>query len=221
MAKYACLWSGGKDSCYAGYCAMRAGFDVSCLVNFVGEDGRSRSHGLPAALLARQAEAIEMPIVQPVVDRGGYERAFKATFEGLRSSRGVTGVVAGDMELQEHRDWLEKVCAEAGMELLLPLWRWPPWAVLDGFIGAGFKAVIVATKADVLGEKWLGREVVGDLLGEFGVLQESTGFNPCGESGEYHTFVVDGPLFKMPVAIGKTARVLRDGRWFLEVLGPE
>jgi len=218
MTKYACLWSGGKDSCYAGYCAMRAGLEISCLVNFASGDGWSRSHGLPAALLAYQAELIGLPIVQPVTDRGSYEKTFKATFEGLKASHGITGVVAGDLELREHRDWLERVCAEAGMELLLPLWQWPPWAILNGFTGAGFRTIIVATKADILGKEWLGRELTRDVLDEFRELQESTGFHPCGESGEYHTFVTDGPLFRRPVTIGKTAQVLRDGRWFLEVL---
>jgi len=218
MTKYACLWSGGKDSCFAGYCAMRVGLEVSCLVNFAGEDGWSRSHGLPAGLLAYQVGLIGLPIVQPVTNRGGYEKTFKATFGGLKASYGISGVVAGDLELWEHREWLERVCAEVGMDLLLPLWQWPPWAILDGFAGAGFRTIIVAVKADILGKEWLGRELTRDVLDEFRELQRSNGFHPCGESGEYHTLVIDGPLFRRPVTIGKTAPILRDGRWFLEIL---
>lgn len=218
MSKYACLWSGGKDSCYACYQALQSGVVVATLLNFVGEDRLSRSHGLPAALVACQAELVGLPVEQPVVGRGGYETVFKDTVRRLKVSHGITGLVAGDLELQEHRDWLERVCYEAGVELLLPLWRKDPRIFLEDFIAAGFKAVIVSVRADLPGAKWLGEELTGSMLDEFRMLQERTGFHPCGESGEYHTFVIDGPLFRRAVTIGKTARILRDGYWFLDIL---
>ena len=86
------------------------------------------------------------------------------------------------------------------------------------FIDLGFEAVVVATRADLLGEEWLGRKVDMDFIRHLERLRETKNITPCGEAGEYHTFVTDGPLFRQRIEILESKKVLRDEHWFLEIL---
>jgi len=213
VTEYATSWSGGKDSCLACWKAISQGLKVSHLLNFINEDGtRTRSHGLDAQLIALQAQAMRLPIVQQPVTWETYEAGFKAALTELKS-KGITGLVTGDIYLQEHRDWIERVCGDAGVTAVLPLWQMNPARLLSDFVDAGFKAVLVSLKADILDEKWLGRPLDSRLAAE---LQELT-IDPCGEAGEFHTFVYDGPTFHQPIKIISSNAVLRDDRWFWDI----
>ncbi|MFC1479376.1 diphthine--ammonia ligase [Planctomycetota bacterium] len=209
-------WSGGKDSCLACYKAMSDGLDVSWLFNAVTEDGqRSRSHGLSAALLAAQAEAAGIPLVQVSISRGSYEAVFKETINDLKQD-GAEGMVFGDINLQEHKDWVERVCREIGIEPFEPLWEIQPDEVVNEFISLGFETVIVSCKADALDKKYLGRYMDKELVKEL----KGIGVCPCGENGEFHTFVVNGPIFKKKLEIVKSRQVFRkeySDHWFLEI----
>ncbi len=206
-------WSGGKDSCLACYRAKLNGLDISCLVNFINETGeRSRSHGIRAELLRAQAGAIGIPIVQRRTTWETYELEFKKIISELKQS-GTEGGVFGDIDLQEHRDWIERVCAEVGIKPILPLWGIRRDKLLEDFINAGFKAVVVTTKADLLGEEWLERTVDKTLIKDLG----HQSIDLAGEAGEYHTFVVDGPLFKKRIKILKSNKILRENYWFLDI----
>ena len=122
MAEYVVSWSGGKDSCFALWKAISQGVYVSHLLNFINEDSeKALSHGLAPELVALQAQAMELPMLQTRVTWETYEAGFKAAVEELKL-RGITGLVAGDIHLQEHRDWIERVCGEVGVEAVLPLW---------------------------------------------------------------------------------------------------
>jgi uncharacterized protein (TIGR00290 family) len=130
---------------------------------------------------------------------------------------GVTGLVSGDLDFGPHREWIERACGFAGIEPWLPLWGVKPVDLLDGFVGAGFRAVVVAVKSEVMGEKWLGRTLDRSALSELQELATRHGIHLCGENGEYHTFVIAGPLFQRPLTIIPRGKLHRDGRWFLEV----
>ena len=82
----------------------------------------------------------------------------------------------------------------------------------------GFEAVVVATKADILGEEWLGRRIDLDFINQLAEFQETNSVTPCGEAGEYHTLVIDGPIFQNRLEIRETRKVLRDKHWFLEIV---
>lgn len=209
-------WSGGKDSALAAYRACRQGHQLACLLNCIAEDGsRTRSHGLPAGLIGLQAQAMGLPLVQVQTSWEEYEAKFKEALCALRDE-GVAGGVFGDMDIQEHRQWVERVCAEVGMQPFLPLWGDDPWGLLNEFWGAGFQAIVVATR---LGPALIGRRLDAALVAEM-VLQ---GAHPCGEEGEYHTLVTDGPLFRSPLRVefpqGQPVSYERDGVWFLNVRG--
>jgi diphthine-ammonia ligase len=207
-------WSGGKDSALAAYRARQQGHRLVYLLNTVAEDGsRVRSHGFPSEVVALQARAMGLPLIQVHTSWEEYEANFKDAMWTLRAA-GVEGGVFGDMDLEEHRAWVERVCTEVGLVPLLPLWKADPWALLEEFWEAGFRAVVVATRLD---PAFLGRPLDRELVTEMAAL----GAHPCGENGEYHTLVTDGPLFRCPLRAESPsdppAVQEHDGVWFLNL----
>ncbi len=212
-------WSGGKDSCFACYKALAEGYEVSYLVNFISREFRRVSfHGTRAHLISRQAQAIGIPLVQYTVppDMSLYEQTFKKAVSALKRN-GIEGMVFGDIYLQEHKDWIERVCGELGITPLLPLWGMASERVLSDFIKAGFEAVIISAKSDIFDEKWLGQRIDHTSLLGLKKLAEEKGLDVCGEQGEYHTLVVDGPLFRKRLQVTYGDRVQRNGYWFLDI----
>ena len=213
MTVYAASWSGGKDSCLAYWKAVSQDLKVDYLLNFISTDSeRAMSHGLADKLISLQAKAIGLPIIQPRVTWKTYEAGFKNALESLKL-KGIKGLVTGDIYLQEHKDWIERCCGEEGFSSSLPLWEMDGVQLLNDFIDAGFKAIVVSVKAKLLGQEWLGRQVDKKLVHEL----RQCGIDICGEAGEFHTFVYDGPVFKKPVRIGRTAVITRDDHLTLDI----
>jgi len=180
----------------------------------VTEDGqRSRSHGLAAKWLQMQAQAIGIPLIQRRTTSTDYEAEFKSTLLALKQE-GITAGVFGDIDFNAHREWIDRVCSETGITPFLPLWEESQNKLLREFIDLGFEAVVVATRADLLGEEWLGRKLDSDFLADLAKLENIT---LCGEAGEYHTLVIDGPLFQKRIEIIEASKILRDGHWFLDI----
>lgn len=208
-----CSWSGGKDSCLALYRATREGGRPRFLVNMLEDDGRSsRGHGLPVEVLGQQALSIGVPLVARATSWEGYESAFLSVLEEHKGE-GVEAGVFGDIELEEHREWLSRVCSIAGVEPHFPLWGMRRNDLLEELFDTGFIATIVAVKEGVLDNRFLGRTLDGALLREF----EELGIDACGEEGEYHTVVTDGPIFSTPLLLKTCDRILRDRQWRLNV----
>ena len=211
-------WSGGKDSCFACYRAVASGLRVGYLANMITEDARrSWTHGQSAELLQVQAQAVGIPLVQRRTTMADYEAEFKNMVLALKRE-GVVGGVFGDIDLEEHRQWIERVCHEVDITPHLPLWGQSQSKIMRDFIDLGFEAVVVAAKADLFGEEWLGRKVDLDFIKHLGELRETKGITLCGEAGEYHTFVTDGPLFSQRIEILEANKVLREGHRFLEIV---
>ena len=207
-------WSGGKDSCFATYLAMQQGFRVTHLANTISYDyQRVRFHGLPASLISQQAEAIGIPLLQAKTTPDNYAVEFA---DNLRKgiSENTTGVVFGDIHLGDCLAWAQQICSELGMEAIEPLWHRRQEEILQAFIKAGFEAVIVSTQSGLLGEEWVGRRIDMAFLEDIKRLPH---IDPCGENGEYHSFVVAGPIFKQRIEIIKSRPVLRGGYWFLDI----
>lgn len=210
-------WSGGKDSCMACYKAIKEGYDVKYLMNFVSaEYGRCAFHGTKADLIKLQAERIGIELIQPVVtsDAKEYEKRFKNALTGVRDH--IPVAVFGDIYLDEHKEWVERVCGDVGVKAIEPLWNMPTMNMLEEFLGLGFKAVVVSCQADKFGKDLLGRVIDRSFVKEL----HSMGICPCGENGEFHTLVVDGPLFKQKINILESEPVLKEGfwkHWFLDI----
>jgi diphthine-ammonia ligase len=212
-------WSGGKDGCLAVYRAKRGGRDIRYLLNMVTEDGqRSCSHGISAAVIKRQAEALGTPIAQHPTTNETYEAVFVRTLQEFKRED-IGGGVFGDIDFNPHREWIERVCRQAGIVPYLPLWLEDQSKLMEEFIDAGFQALVVAVKADLFGKEVLGRTIDREFLSYLAGLKKD--ITPCGEAGEYHTLVVDGPLFKKRLDITKSEKVSRGDHHFLEILQVE
>ena len=211
-------WSGGKDSCLACYKAVQQGYKIKTLLTFVSrESKRACFHGIEGALMKLQAERIGIPIVQYETspDMEKYESEFKAAVNALRGTD-VDTMVFGDIYLLEHESWIERVCADLKIKPLEPLWNVPAEELISEFIDLGFKTVIVSCKADIMGKEFIGRVIDKPLVKEL----MARGVCPCGEHGEFHTLVIDGPMFTQPIKIMESAPLLKEGfwkHWFLDI----
>lgn len=207
-------WSGGKDSCLACYKAKLEGYEVSYLVNFISKEfKRVCFHGIEDRLLKLQAQVIGIPIAQKETTPDGYEREFKEVVRSLLPD-GIEGMVFGDIYLQEHKDWVERVCGVLGIKAIEPLWGQKPEDILLDFIGYGFKALVVGANGSLMDKEWIGRQIDKKFLKD---LKEKGDVDLCGENGEFHTFVTDGPLFRKRIKILKGQTISRDSYWFLDI----
>ena len=217
--KVICAWSGGKDSSLACYKAMQQGHEVGYLANFLQEDGtRTLSHLLDTNIILLQAHLAGIPLLQRKISMGSYEAEYTSLVEEAKCS-GVKGAVFGDIDLLAHRTWLERVCQIAGVEPMFPLWKMDRRAIMGEFLGAGFEAVVVATKGRIMGPEWLGRNVNEQFIKDLTELRKTVEVDLCGEGGEYHTLVTAGPLFKQRIKVTLAQPVLRDEYWYADILG--
>ncbi len=203
---FVCSWSGGKDSALAFHRAVKAGLRPVGLLTMFKEDGeRSRSHGLRPEVLTAQAAALGLPLIEGHATWDGYEATFIEKLEEAKAL-GAEAIVFGDIDLQPHRDWEEKVCETADLTPLLPLWLEPRRKLVDELFREGFKARIVALREGRLPVDFLGRMLDPALVD----LIEAHGCDACGEEGEYHSVVVDGPGFATALSLeaGEVTRVL-------------
>ena len=210
-------WSGGKDCCLALYRAMKNGLEVRYLANTITEDGqRSCSHGISSAVIKAQSQALGIPIVQRRTTNDNYESVFVDMLRGLKRD-GIEGCVFGDIDYDPHREWDEKVCRQAGIKPYLPLWQEDQKALMQEFIDAGFESIIITVKGEFFGEEMLGKKVDKDFVAHLEELDKTSDITPAGEAGEYHTLVIDGPIFKKRIEILESDTIERKGYWFLQV----
>ncbi len=208
-------WSGGKESVLACFRAIKNyNYKVKFFLNMVTQDGKfSHSHGVSSDLLKIQAQAIGISLIQRKTTWESYEQEFKKAIYYFKE-KGIQAGVFGDIDLQEHRDWIEKVCKDTGIEAILPLWNKKREDILKEFIQTGFKAIVCSVNSLFLSENYLGRVIDERFIEE---LKTQKNIDLCGERGEYHTFVYDGPIFKNPVRFKIGEKNKRDKNWFLEL----
>lgn len=214
--QFFCSWSGGKDSCLSLYRAVKEGGRPSVLLTMMIESGeRSRSHGLRQEVIRAQADALSIPLVVRSASWSTYEDAFRLA-AGEFAAKGIAAAVFGDIDLHEHRDWCVRVCREAGVEAYHPLWGMDRLDVVREFLDLGFEAYIVAMK-DGLGGDSRALDLLGRPFDKASVeLLTELGVDACGETGEFHTVVTGGPMFKRPIGLRFGRPLLRDGYWFVD-----
>lgn len=194
--------------------AIRQGLDVACVFNiYEGSSGRVRFHGIPAPVIAAQAEAIGIPLIQDFTHPADYETVFIRTLERLRDE-GIDGIIFGNIHLDDIRAWYEERVTGMGLQHIEPLWGEPGIGLAGEVIDRGYAPVIVSIDLARAPESWLGRIFDRDLLREIEAHPE---IDPAGERGEYHTFVADGPLFHRPLDITLSERVEMEGHGLVEV----
>lgn len=206
-----CSWSGGKDSCYA---LMQMQQQPIALLNALNENGEiSRSHGLSKAILQAQADALGTSIHYISATWSDYTNKFITTLKTLANQYQLTDAVFGDIDIESHREWEENVCKAANINCNLPLWKQDRRKLVTEMIDAGIIAMIVSCNAD-LGSDFLGKIINHETL----ELLDKKGVDVCGENGEFHTVVLDCPLFKKPVNVVQGPKLVNEtGYHFLEL----
>jgi uncharacterized protein (TIGR00290 family) len=129
-------------------------------------------------------------------------------------TQNVGGGIFGDIDLEPHREWVERVCKICGIEARLPLWEMERTDIIHRFVESGFRAIICAVLLDKMDASWLGRELDTCFIE---ALKQRPDIDLCGENGEYHTFVYDGPLFVRPVEFVKGPVIKRKNHAFLDL----
>jgi uncharacterized protein (TIGR00290 family) len=190
------MWSGGKDSALALDRAGRRGLEVTRLLSFYdATTGRVRFHATRVAMLEAQAAAAGIGLRAIPTTWDEMEANLQRELASLRDE-GFAGVVFGDIHLADVRAWYEDRVTAAGLEHVEPIWGEPPQLLLDEFTASGGRAVITCVELAKLDEAWLGRIIDDRFASDI----QTTGADPCGENGEYHSFAFAGPVFKQPLA---------------------
>ncbi|UII57682.1 diphthine--ammonia ligase [Cytobacillus spongiae] len=216
--KLALSWSGGKDSCLTLDVLTKAGDEVLCLITTVPiETGRTFGHGEKMEMIRLQSESIGIPVHFIPCTYEKYSEEFVVTLKELKATYHLDGIAFGDLYLDGHREWGEKVAEKAGLAAVYPLWTVQEKALelLRTFVHTGYQAKIIRVREDVLDEGWLGRTIDRSF---FQAIQETKSC-PMGESGEYHTFVYDGPLFTKRICWEKEEIISLETTFKLELLG--
>jgi uncharacterized protein (TIGR00290 family) len=207
-------WSGGKDSALALFEILnRGGVEVCALLTTVNEDyGRVSMHGVRETLLEQQSEALGIPLHTVRIGKDAtneqYESGMREVLEEFKES-GVKSVAYGDLFLEEIRSYREKNLEAVGMKALFPLWGRDTHTLGRRFLDLGFRAIVTCVDLKSLKRSFCGREYDADFIND---LPHSV--DPCGENGEFHTFVYDGPIFEKKVLFRKGKMVKRSPRLF-------
>ena len=207
-------WSGGKDSVLALNELKRFGdFDiVAFLTSFTEPFDRVSMHGVRRELLERQVSSLGFCLDKVFVPKNSsneeYERRMTIVLDKY-AAMGVSGAVFGDIFLEDLRKYRETNLSKANLSGIFPLWKKDTSELAGNFIDSGFKAVVVCVDSTVLGKHFAGREFDEKFLSEL-----PGNVDPCGENGEFHTFVYDGPLFQQKVSFNRGMTVFKNKRFY-------
>ena len=203
-------WSGGKDSALALYHALKdPSYNIQRLITSVNSTyNRVSMHGVRTELLQQQARQLGLPLQQLLLadqpTMSEYNDAMAKMMCGLQQE-GFTHSIFGDIFLEDLRKYREERLAQQGFSAFFPLWKRDTTELIHEFIDLGFKTIIVCVKAELLDESFAGRIIDKDFLKDL-----PSNVDPCGENGEFHTFVFDGPIFKAPIPFAIGEKVYRE-----------
>lgn len=208
------VWSGGKDSAITLHQLQKSGeYEVMALLATLTKDyQRISMHGVRETLLERQAESLGFPLEKMYITKDSSCEEYKAAMkEKLMSykEQGVLSVVFGDIFLEDVREYREKNLSGIGMKAIFPIWKRDTRELANKFIDLGFKAIITCVDSKVLDKSFAGRDFDKRFLSDL-----PSNIDPCGENGEFHTFVYNGPIFQKELIYNKGEVILRDNRFY-------
>ena len=214
MEKVLFAWSGGKDSAMALYDAQKSRkYDVAALLTTVTQDyDRISMHGVRRTLLEEQAALLGLPLETVLISKRSSNEEYEAKMKEALvryKKKGITSVVFGDIFLEDLKKYREDNLAKVDLKGVFPIWKRDTRELAVNFIDLGFKAIITCVDSKFLDKSFAGRvfdkQFLSDLPGNV---------DPCGENGEFHSFVYDGPIFSIGIAFEKGRVVLRDNRFY-------
>ena len=214
MEKIIFAWSGGKDSAMALYELQKSrSYEISALLTTVTEGyDRISMHGVRRVLLEEQAESLGLPLEKIYITKKSSNEEYEAKMSELLTryhAKGVSSVAFGDIFLEDLKKYREDNLSKIGMKGVFPIWKRDSAGLARSFIDSGFKAVITCVDSKALGKDFAGRDFDNEFLSNL-----PPDVDPCGENGEFHSFVYDGPIFSKRILCEKGEVVFRDGRYY-------
>jgi uncharacterized protein (TIGR00290 family) len=214
-------WSGGKDSVMALYELQKVGsYEISALLTTVTKDyDRVSMHGVPRSLLEQQADSLDYPLEEVFISKDASNEEYEAKMKEILEKylkAGIPTVVFGDIFLEDLRKYREENLSNIGMKAVFPIWKRNTAELAHTFVDLGFKAVVTCVDS-----KFLGKAFVGRLFDERFLSELPSNVDPCGENGEFHSFVYGGPVFRESLSFKLGDIVLRDNRfYFCDLIPP-
>jgi uncharacterized protein (TIGR00290 family) len=211
-------WSGGKDSCLALYEIQRStNYRVAALLTTMTRDyDRISMHGVRRMLLERQAASLSVPLHQVLIAKGASNQEYETKLiEAVSAYRdqGIDSIVFGDLFLEDVKQYRDRFLARHELHGIYPVWMRDTSEFIRKFIDVGFKAVITCVNGDLLDPSFAGMMIDQNFLSAL-----PADVDPCGENGEFHTFVFDGPSFTEPIEFSVGETIQRDSFWFCDLL---
>jgi len=206
-------WSGGKDSALALYYLKNGHYHIRSLLTTITKDyNRISMHGVRSILLDNQSESLGLPIEKVFISKNSSNEEYENQMREkllFYQHQGVSSVAFGDLFLEDIRKYREQNLSKVSMKGIFPLWKKNTHELAREFIELGFKAVIICIDSQNLDKKFAGRYFDRQFLSDL-----SANVDPCGENGEFHSFVFDGPIFKKPISFTIGDIVLREKRFY-------
>lgn len=196
-------WSGGKDSALAlFYMLKHSDFEISQLLTSINTfTNRVSMHGVRLSMLERQAEAIGLPLnllkLPKEPSMAEYDRIMGGKLAEIRAQE-IAYAVFGDIFLEDLKKYREDRLQEVGLEAIFPIWKRDTQELISEFLDLGFRTLVVAIDGSKLDKSFVGREITKEFIADL-----PSEVDPCGENGEFHTYVFDGPIFSEPVSFTK------------------
>lgn len=212
--KFVMSFSGGKDSILALYRMIKKGYEPVALLTTIKKDvNKSWTHGINNKLLEQVSASLGILLLKVECDVCEYEKEFEKIL--IRSKELGANICAfGDIDIEEHKVWDTERCKKAGLEASFPLWQEDRESLVYEFIESGFTTIIKTVNLDYLNESLLGKKLTKEVVSEI----KSTGADACGENGEYHTFVIDGPLFREKISFENKGIVIERNYGHLDII---
>lgn len=211
----AVLWTGGKDSCLALYEAKLAGYEVKFLVTFVPKKPNFLAH--PLDFMRYQAEALGLAHYTIEVNEP-FKQSYEKAISSLKEKYGIDTLVTGDIaEVDNNPNWIRECSKNSGMKVLTPLWGLDRNELISRLLSNKFKLIFSCVKKPWFTIDWIGKELNNDSLYELQKINKKTGLDICGEQGEYHTLVTDGPIFKKRIHITQYSKHAKDSLMYIDI----
>ncbi len=212
------LWTGGKDSCLALHWARDGGYQIQALVTFTPPQPSFLAH--PLKFMSLQAEALGLPHHLVRIDgddKAVWKTNYSRAIERLRSASGVNTLVTGDIaEVGGEPNWVRECCRSIGVDVQTPLWGKDRRELVHSLLSQKFEVIFSCVKKPWFTEEWLGLTLDETVIDRLMRLASESGMDLCGEQGEYHTLVLDAPLFRKRIRLGASAARTRDSLMHLE-----
>jgi len=211
--KFIASYSGGKDSILAIHRAIKSGLSpLELIITYNTDADRSWFHGLTENIIQKVSDSLGMPITFIKTSGEKYEENFEKALAEAKS-KGAEVCVFGDIDIENHLEWCTLRCEKAGLIPYFPLWKEERKKVVYEFIDSGFSAIIIIVNTSKLSKDLVGKILSRDVVDSI----EENGADICGENGEYHTFVFDGPIFKNKIDFAANEKIERDKYFILNI----